>query len=194
MSKFSGITSKTAENLVLGAGAYFKNYDIETDTYETAVLGNKLIGATSGGGSFVATAQYTVHEVDGAPANTAGLTFLDSWTVSMSAKVVEVTEETIKAGLGAASVTASAEHSIITGKAVLEDTDYLENVTFVGRLAKTNTPIIIQVFNALHVDGLTMNFEDKGKATIEFAFNGYYKITDVETAPFKILYPKAVTQ
>ena len=35
--KYSGFTEKTAENLLLDAGAFFVDYDVETDTFETAV-------------------------------------------------------------------------------------------------------------------------------------------------------------
>ena len=45
---FTGLTTKTPDNLLLDAGAYFKNYDIAKDTPETAK--DKLIGATQGGG------------------------------------------------------------------------------------------------------------------------------------------------
>lgn len=52
MKKFSGFTKSTQEHLLLNAGAYFKNYEVEKDTYDTAVAAGKLLGATRGGGQF----------------------------------------------------------------------------------------------------------------------------------------------
>jgi len=62
---YSGYTEKTAENLLLDAGAFFIDFDIETDTFETAVADGKLLGATRGGGSFEATPEIRSIEVDG---------------------------------------------------------------------------------------------------------------------------------
>ena len=47
--RITGFTETTMKNRQTGAGAYFKNYDIETDTFTTAVAAGKLIGATQGG-------------------------------------------------------------------------------------------------------------------------------------------------
>ena len=51
---FNGLTKKTKENLMLDAGAFFKNFTVGEDTYETAKTGGKCIGATKGGGEFSA--------------------------------------------------------------------------------------------------------------------------------------------
>ena len=62
---YSGYTEKTAENLLLDAGAFFIDFDIEADTFETAVADGKLLGATRGGGSFSAVPEIRAIEVDG---------------------------------------------------------------------------------------------------------------------------------
>ena len=61
---FSGFTAGTAKHLQLDAGAFLKNYDPTQDTWETAKA-TKLIGATSGGGSFSAVPTVRRIEVDG---------------------------------------------------------------------------------------------------------------------------------
>ena len=45
---FTGFTAQTAKHLQLDAGAFLKDYDPTTDTWETAKA-TKLIGATQGG-------------------------------------------------------------------------------------------------------------------------------------------------
>ena len=81
----SGFNSKTAENLLLDAGAFFKNYDMETDSFDKAVTAGKLIGATRGGGQFNATPDIRQIEVDGVKGRAKGLEALDSWEVSLGA-------------------------------------------------------------------------------------------------------------
>lgn len=47
--RLTGYTQNTMKNRQTGAGVYLKNYDIENDTFTTAVAAGKLIGATQGG-------------------------------------------------------------------------------------------------------------------------------------------------
>ena len=52
--KMTGYTESTMINRQTGAGAYFKNFNVETDTFSSAVAAGKLLGATQGGGTFTA--------------------------------------------------------------------------------------------------------------------------------------------
>ena len=54
MKKYSGFTTDTSKSLLLNAGAFFKNFVVGTDTFDGAVAGGKLLGATKGGGEFSA--------------------------------------------------------------------------------------------------------------------------------------------
>src|SRR5690625_1029121 len=90
---YSGYTADTAENLLLDAGAFFIDFDIEEDTFEDAVAAGKLLGATRGGGTFTATPEIRSIEVDGVKGKAKGLQVIDSWTVTMLANVLEVTME-----------------------------------------------------------------------------------------------------
>ncbi|WP_066499893.1 hypothetical protein [Abyssisolibacter fermentans] len=190
---FSGFTNKTGENLLLDAGAYFKNYDVETDTFESAVTAGKLIGATRGGGEFKAVPEIRTVEVDGIKGRAKGLTEIDSWDVSIQANVLEVTTETLKLGLGVATIDTPTEgkYDIVTAKNSIEDEDYLDNITWVGQLSGSNEPVIIQVYNTLNIEGLTLATAPKGEAVTSMTFAGHYKQDDLNTPPFKIYYPKA---
>lgn len=100
----SGYSQKTKDNLLTGAGAYFKNFTVGTDTYESAKTSGKLLGATRGGGSFKAVATVRQIEVDGAPTRTVGLETIDEWETSMSMNLLETTKDTLQLALGAASI------------------------------------------------------------------------------------------
>lgn len=194
--RISGFTKKTAEHLLLNAGAYFKNYDHKTDTYETAVAADKLIGATQGGGEFSAVPKVRQIEVDGVPGRAQGLEVIDGWEVYMKANVLEVTEDVLKMSLCAAELDSETneKYTIIKGKNEIEDNDYIENIAWIGTISGSNEPVIIIVKNALSTDGLKLATKDNNQATVATTFYGHYTQDDLETPPFEILYPKKATE
>lgn len=189
---FSGFTSGTPKHLQLDAGAFLKNFDPKTDTWETAKA-TKLIGATAGGGSFSAVPTVRRIEVDGVKGAVKGLETIDEWVVTLTANVKEVTVESIKLALGAAAAEATssapANYTKITGKNEIMDADYLTNVTWAGRLSGSDKPVIIVVKNALSTNGLTISFADKSEGVIPVTVTGHYSQDDLDTPPFDIYYP-----
>lgn len=192
MKKYSGFTTDTADSLLLNAGAYFKNYDVDTDTFDTAVAAGKLIGATKGGGEFSAVPAIRAIEVDGVAGRAKGLEVIDSWEIYLKANVLEIKEETIKSGLTASSVdtTSNTDYDILTANNNLEIADYIDNITWVGTLSGSNKPVIIQIYNAVNTEGLKFTTTDKAEATITLTFYAHYTQDDLDTPPFKIYYPK----
>ena len=111
---FSGFTKQTPENLLLDAGAFFKNFIYEVngdanDTFDSAVAAGKLIGATKGGGEFSAVPEVRQIEVDGVKGRAKGLEVIDSWDVYLKATVLETTTEAIHAALSAADVDSQSD-------------------------------------------------------------------------------------
>ena len=192
MSLFSGFTANTPKHLQMDAGAFLKNYDISTDTWETA-KGTKLIGATAGGGSFSAVPTFRKVEIDGVKGAAKGMQNIDEWVVTMTANVKEITPEMLQLSLAAADTAAStspANYTKITARNELKDTDYLDNITWVGRLSGSNEPVIIVVKNALATNGLTISFADKAEGVIPVTITGHYDPANLEEVPFDIYYPK----
>jgi hypothetical protein len=191
----SGLTAKTTENLVLDAGAFFKNFIVEpaegaqADTFESAVTAGKLLGATKGGGSFSAVPTFRPIEADGARGAVKGLQLVETWEVKMGAKLLEVTVSTLEAALASAVASTVAQKTKLTAKVCLSDDDYIDNITWVGNLSGSEEPVIIQIYNALNTKGLELTFEDKGEAVIETEFVGHYEMGKLETPPFAIYYP-----
>lgn len=194
---FSGFTKETPENLLLDAGAFFKNFTYEpggqsNDTYEKAVEAGKLIGATQGGGEFSAVPAIRQIEVDGVKGKAKGLEVIDSWDVYLKATVLEATEESIKASLCASSIDTESDdkYDVIKGNAYIELDDYIDNITWVGRLSGKDEPVIIQVYNAINTDGLKITVQDKAEAKIPMTFYGHYDTSNLDEPPFSIYYPK----
>lgn len=193
--KISGFTSNTAENLLLNAGAYFKNFYPEKDTFETAVESGKLIGATKGGGEFSAVPTIRQIEADGVAGRAKGMEVIDSWDVYLKATVLEVKKESIVQSLCAASVDeeTNSDYDIITARSEIAIDDYIDNVAWVGTLSGSNKPVIIIVKNALNTEGLKLTTQDKNEATISMTFYGHYTQEDLDSPPFDIYYPKKKT-
>ena len=187
---FSGFTDKTAENLLLDAGAFFKNFDVGTDTFDTAVTAGKLLGATQGGGTFSAVPTVRSIAIDGVKGSAKGLQQIDEWIVTLMANIKEVTQDSIKNALGAATVAdGPTGYKKITANNYIELTDYINNIVWVGKLSKTNTPVIIVVKNAISLGGITLNMVDKAEGLIPTTFTGHYDADDLDTPPFEIYYP-----
>jgi hypothetical protein len=191
----SGLTAKTTEKLVLDAGAFFKNYKVGTDTFETAVTSGKLLGATKGGGSFTAVPSFRNIEIDGLRGEAKGTKILETWEIKLGATVVEVTPDTLQTALAVsekATEDGITTHEVVKGKMCITDADYIENITWVGNLSGSEEPVIIQVYNALNTKGLELGFEDKSEATIELEFTGHFDMKKANEVPFKIYYPKII--
>lgn len=186
----SGLNEKTPQNLLLDSGAFYKNFEVGTDTFETAA--SKLLGATKGGGSFKAVPSLRQVEVDGVRGAVKGLNILDSWEVMIGAKIVEITPDNLVTTLGLASKTTGTDNEIdyevIQGKQCIEDTDYINNITWIGTLSGSQKPVIIQIFNAMNTKGLELSFEDKGEGLLETEFVGHYDFKNIQLVPFKIFY------
>lgn len=192
---FTGVTANTSKHLQLDAGAFYKNFDVATDTAATASA--KLIGATAGGGSFAAVPTIRRIEVDGLKGATKGYEALDEWQVTLTANVKELTVDSMALALATATSTAvkspsnadSNNYNKIVAANDIADADYLTNVTWIGRLSGSSLPIIIVVKNALCTNGLTLTTADKSEGVIALTITGHYTVADLETPPFEIYYP-----
>lgn len=187
---YSGFTTDTPDHLLLDSGAFFINFNIATDTYESAT--SKLLGATQGGGEFNAKPKIRDIEVDGVKGSVKGLQTIDNWDVSLKANVLEVTSEIIKSALGASDIDTEGndDYDIITARNNINESDYIDNITWIGTLSGSNMPVIIQVFNALSKEGLKLKVADKKESLVELLFSGHYDEFDLDTPPFIIYYPK----
>ena len=191
----TGYNQKTMEHLHTGAGAFFKNFNVGTDTYESARAGGKLLGATQGGGEFKAAAEIRNIEIDGLPGKGKGTEIIDYIDVSLVMNFIETTPGILAMALGAADIdtTTNGTYDIITGRNAFDETDYIDNITYIGTITGSEEPIIIQVFNALSTDGLNIKVEDKKEGVIPVTVYGHYEDTGegtLDAPPYKIYYPK----
>jgi len=192
---YTGFTAETAKRLLLDAGAFYKNFIVGVDTPETAI--HKLLGATRGGGAFSAIPTFTPIEVDGMPSGARGMDRLTSWAVSLTGNLLEAKPDTFKMALGAAIIddATNPKYTIIRGRNFVHDSDYFDNITWVGSLSGSNDPVIIQVLNAFSTAGLTFTPVDEDQAVFQVALQGRSDRNCaglIGGAPFIIYYPKQI--
>lgn len=194
MKTYSGLNENTSKNLLLDTGAFFVNFDLNTDTYESAK--EKLLGATSGGGKFEFKVNYREPSVDGIKGSIRGLKFIESWEISMGAGLLEFKQDVFKYALGAAKTSSTSintkNYTKIEGKNILQDSDYLDNITWIGTLSGSDEPVIIQIFNALNSEGLSFDTKDNDDIVCELSFVGHSDVNSLDTPPFAIYYPNVV--
>lgn len=192
----TGLTASTPSKLLLDAGAFYKNYDFTKSLAQQSA--DALIGATAGGGSFSAVPSVRKIEVDGGKENVKELQTIDGWVVTMTANVKEVTANALQLAIGASTkstiASGDAESAYvgadkIVGNADFDGSDYNTNLTWVGRLSGSTNPVIICIDNALCLNGLSMTMADKAEAVIPVTVTGHYSLSDLDTPPFKIIYP-----
>jgi hypothetical protein len=179
----TGFNQKTMNHLLLDAGALYKNFGLPDQA---------VIGATSGGNEFDAKAKIRQIKVDGVKAaNAKGLEVIDDITTTLKCKFLEITEEILKATLIANIDTASdTNYDIVTGKTIIEDSDYIKNIAWVGTISGSNKPVIILIENALCLDGLQLKAEDSKDNTLDVTFTAHADPTTPTALPYKIYYPK----
>lgn len=184
MAKTTGYNADTSKHLLLDAGAFYKNFGDKDN--------EKLLGATQGGGEFAAIATFRQIEIDGVKGAAKGLKVLESWEVSLTANMLEVTPEILKLALGVADVDTSSDmdNDVITGRTSVLDTDYIDNIAWVGKLSGSDSPVVIQVFNALSEEGLTLTTVDNAEGVVPLKFVGHFDPSALDKPPFEITYPK----
>lgn len=186
--KSSGITADTPKNIMLGAGTIHKGLTLTGGKWN---FEESLIGATSGGSKVSIKPEFLDIEVDGALVKVKGLQQKIGETATMEVNFVEMTPELLKmAVVGDETESTDFEgYNEITSRARIQESDYIENLGYVGK--KTDgTPVIIIFDQAICTSG----FETEGKNKEAGVFVGTFEcVADIspeaDTLPWRILYP-----
>lgn len=186
--KSSGITAKTPENIMLGAGTIHKGLTFADGKWN---FEESLIGATSGGSKFSIVPEFTDIEVDGALVKVKGFTVKTGEKATMEVNFLEMTPDLLKMCV-VGDVAASTDYegySEITSRARVTEGDYINNLGYVGK--KTDgTPIIIIFEQAICTSGLEVEGKNKEAGVFKGTFECVADVTpEADTLPWKILYP-----
>lgn len=190
--KKSGITKDTPKNLLLGAGTIYKNLTFKTTENKWQ---GEIIGATSGGSKLSIVPEIVNIDIDGASVKVKGLTQKLGESAKIEVNLVEVTPDSLKmAIIGKTQTSDVAGYDLIATKPLIEDTDYCDNIAFVGYKSDA-TPIIIIMENALCTSGLEVEGKNKENAVIKVTFECYADFNDDhDVLPIKIYTPTIITK
>ncbi|WP_166083102.1 hypothetical protein [Erysipelothrix anatis] len=190
----SGITKDTAKRYVIDTATVYTDVEFTT---EGGFVGN-LIGATNGGVTLAIENQYRDIELDSAKLmKLKGNKVLESANATVTVKLKELSAENLRMAINgkiteAADDVAPAGYHVIESKSILEDSDYLGNVAFVGRISGTDKPIIAILDNAIVTSPLSMETEDSNEVVQEIVFEASATFDQLQTGefPWRILYPE----
>lgn len=187
--KTHGITANTPQEILLGAGAYYKNLKYEEETG----WNGDILGATSGGGKVTIEPEYLDIEADGATVKVRGLTKKVAEVATMEVNLLELNEANITQALHMKEDTTETVEGYKVYKSVrdISDEDYFDNVAFVGTL--TSGKQIIVIFENAILTG-AMELEPKNKEVSTFTITAEctasFEQDDLEHLPYTIYYPQ----
>jgi hypothetical protein len=177
-----GFTTSTANNLLIDAGALYKNYGEATEA---------LIGASSGGNEFDVAIKTRDVKVDGLKGTVKGLTRIVSTDVTLKVHMLEVTTNILQMALMANVDTAvNPGFDTITGKTEIALSDYIDNIAIVGRLSGSLQPVIIILKNALSSDGIKFTNKDAVDNILPVTFTASIDPSNPTVSPYEIRYPQ----
>jgi hypothetical protein len=177
-----GFTPGTSNNLLIDAGAVYKNYGLANEA---------LIGATSGGNEFDIKVKTRDVKVDGLKGTVKGLTRIISTDVTLKVNMLELTTDVLKMALmGVVDTVINADYDIITGKTEIALTDYIDNIAIVGRLSGSLKPVVIILKNVLSSDGIKFSNKDAVDNILPITFTASIDPNTPTVSPYEIRYPK----
>ena len=181
-----GITPTTPENILLGAGVYYKGLKWADGAWTGTVL-----GATSGGGKLSIKGELIDIEVDGALVKVKGLTVKQGGAASIETTMVEITTDNIKLATMFKESESDVEgYTLLEDKAHIEEGDYVDDFAFVGKTADGKKDIVVVFESALCTSGLELEPKGKEASLLKLTMEAYAKIDgDLSTIPVKIYYP-----
>ena len=191
--KFSGLTANTPQSIQIGAGVFCVNVPAFTEqpdfkkiveVVEAAREAGNVLGATRGGGTFVAKVEIGQIAIDDMRNPLPGTQEVTGGESRLTGTLVEISVENLKRILPMAHI--DETDGGLTRSTVLLPSHYLDNVLWVGNKTDGGA-IAIMIYKALNTEGVTLTFTSEGGATMPFSYLAHLPdAMNAQTAPFKI--------
>lgn len=177
-----GITTTTTSNMIINAGAIYKNYG-ETD--------EALIGATGDGNSFTIEQDIREVEIDGSFGPIKGGRRIVRSVAKIETNLIEMSKDSFLMAL----VGSDAEENTtdgtwdITRTSNITNDDYITNIAVVGTVSGSATPVVCLIKNALADDEFSIEMNDEEEAMLTVQFTAHYDPSAMSDEPWEIRYP-----
>lgn len=184
--KKSGITASTPKNMLINAAVLYANLK-----YEDGKWYGDLLGATSGGAKVHVSSNFEPIEVDGAIVNVRGMTLKQGEEAYIEANLIEMTPEILQMTMVAKQMDSDIPgYDLYTTKALLEDSDYIDNIAAIGTLSDGREVIVIME-NMLCTSGFEADTKNKDKSVLKCKFECSAGFDDAhDTLPVFVYYPQ----
>ena len=190
----SGLSTLTADNMVLDAGEVWFNVgitELEATNWAAAIVvgGAVRVGGTRGGNSFSPGRTIREMPVDGAIGPVKGFARRASSRPVLTVNMLELTVANLTRSIAAAntSSTTSGLTKLVGGE--IEDGDYLTNVALATTLKGQAQPFILVVHNALVLEAPEFSFADEDEMVLTVTFVGHVTADAPNTEAFTIYHP-----
>lgn len=150
-----------------------------------------VLGATSGGNKLSIMSEIVPIEVDGALVKVKGLTQKQGETGSLETNLAQHTKESfIRAIIGKEQDSLIKGYSQLTTKSLIEASDYLNNIAYVGTMSD-GTECVVIMENALCTSGFELESKNKETAVLKATFECNADFDDAhDTLPIYIFVPE----
>lgn len=162
--------------------------DVITGAWDDSA--ESVLGATSGGNKLSIMSEITQIEVDGALVKVKGLTQKQGETGSLETNLAQHTKESfLRAIIGKEQDSLVKGYTQLTTKSLIEASDYLDNIAYVGTMSD-GTECIIIMENALCTSGFELEAKNKDMAVLKATFECNADFDDAhDTLPIYIFVP-----
>lgn len=172
------ITADAAKNMQVDAGLLLNRFDV---TNPVMPADADIICATTG--DFSITCTPTVEDfysdVNNAPVNTKEGKRITGWTCGLSVSCLEMTEETIKLGLGASKVMADGG---ITPRDQYESGDF-KSVYWLGDMTDSDMCLLVAMDNTVSTGGISFSAKNNGKGALSLSLTPHTSLADISKIP-----------
>ncbi|MGN1314076.1 MAG: hypothetical protein ACI4VG_03570 [Lachnospiraceae bacterium] len=153
-----------------------------------------VLGATNGGNKLSIVPEITPIEVDGAVVEIKGLNQKTGETGKLEVNLAQHTVESIKRAIVGKEVDSLIKgYTQIQTKSLIELSDYLDNIAYVGTMTD-GTEIIVIMENAICSSGLELEGKNKETSVVATTFKATadFESGVYDTLPIYIFYPNKV--
>lgn len=187
--KTSGISEKTPQNIMFGAGVVYRGCSIESGKFTVG----QVIGATSGGTKVTITPEFKDIEVDGALVKVEGLTLKIGETATLETNLLEITPDLIAqlvCGDEGDNVTIDEDtYAHIVSSESIPEGAWVDGVAIVGKTIEGKR-VIILFERSLCKSGFTFDGKNKENSVVPATFECYALFNGShEKLPYHIIYP-----
>ena len=155
---------------------------------------DNVLGATSGGNKLSIVPEITPIEVDGAVVEIKGLNQKTGETGTLEANLAQHTVESFKRAIVGREVDSLIKGYIqIETKSLIELSDYLDNIAYVGTMTD-GTEVIVIMENVICSSGLELDNQNKETAVVATTFKATadFESGIYDKLPIYIFYPNKI--